>query len=99
MTRDSRNPNNWSTREIEEDSAAYVAAQEAYRQDQAREGRQRAEEKDQERFTKSFVVAGGTRADAHDAYRAKRNAEAAEAAAHADEAARLAQRGATWSRV
>ncbi len=99
MTRDSRNPNNWSTREIEGDSAAYVAAQEAYRQDQAREGRQRAEEQDQERFTKSFVVAGGTRADAHAAYRAKRNEEAAEAAAHADEAARLAERGATWSKV
>ncbi len=99
MTRDSRNPNAWSNREIEEDSAGYVAAQEASRLDQAREGRQRAEQKDLERFTKSFVVAGGTRADAHDAYRAKRNAEAAEAAAHADETARLAQRGATWSKV
>ena len=33
--KDSRNPNNWSNREIEEDSAAYVAAQQAYRLDQA----------------------------------------------------------------
>jgi hypothetical protein len=99
MTRDSRNPNAWTNRDIEGDSAAYVAAQEAYRKDQAAAAGQRQAEQDLERFTKSFVVAGGTRADAHDAYRAKRNAEAAEAAAHADESARLAQRGATWSKV
>jgi hypothetical protein len=99
MTRDSRNPNNWSTREIEEDSAAYVAAQQAYRLDQAVAADRRQEEKDQERFTKAFVVAGGTRTDAHDAYRAKRNEEAALAARTADETARLAQRGATWSKV
>ncbi len=97
--KDSRNPNNWSNRELEQDSAGYLAAQQAYRQDQAVAAAQRQAEQDLERFTKSFVVAGGTRADAHDAYRAKRNAEAAEAAAHADEAARLAQRGATWSKV
>jgi membrane protein involved in colicin uptake len=97
--KDSRNPNNWSNRELEQDTAGYLAAQQAYRQDQAAAAAQRQAEQDLERFTKSFVVAGGTRADAHDAYRAKRNAEAAEAAAHADEAARLAQRGATWSKV
>jgi hypothetical protein len=97
--KDSRNPNNWSTREIEEDSAGYVAAQAAYRLDQAVAADRRQEQQDQERFTKSFVVAGGTRADAHEAYRAKRNEQAAEAAAHADEAARLAQRGATMGKV
>jgi hypothetical protein len=97
--KDSRNPNNWSNKEIEEDSAGYVAAQEAYRLDQAREGRQRAEEQDQERFTKSFVVAGGTRADAHDAYRQRVNEEASLAARTADETARLAQRGATMGKV
>ncbi len=97
--KDSRNPNNWSNRELEQDTAGYLAAQQAYRQDQAAAAAQRQAEQDLERFTKSFVVAGGTRADAHDAYRAKRNAEAAEAAAHADETARLAQRGATWSKV
>jgi hypothetical protein len=97
--KDSRNPNNWSTREIEEDSAGYVAAQQAYRLDLDAAAAQRSEQQDQERFTKSFVVAGGTRADAHDAYRAKRNEQATEAAEFADEAARLAQRGATMGKV
>jgi hypothetical protein len=89
----------WSLKEIEQDSAGYVAAQVAYRQDQDAAADRRQAEQDQERFTKSFVVAGGTRADAHDAYRERRNAEAAEAARTADETARLAQRGATWSKV
>lgn len=97
--KDSRNPNNWSTREIEGDSAAYVAAQEAYRQDEAAAAAQRQEQLDRERFTKSFVVAGGTRADAHDAYRAKRNEQATEAAAFADETARRAQHGVSMGKV
>ncbi len=99
MTRDSRNPNAWSNREIEEDSAGYVAAQEASRLDQAREGRQRAEQKDLERFTAAFVASGGSKADALAAYRAKRNEQATEAATFADEAARRAQRGATFGKV
>ncbi len=97
--KDSRNPNAWTNKEIEEDSAAYVAAQEAYRQDQAREGRQRAEQKDLERFTAAFTKAGGTKADAAAAYRAKQNEQATEAATFADESARLAQRGATMGRL
>jgi hypothetical protein len=97
--KDSRNPNNWSNRELEEDSAAYLAAQQAYRQDQAVAAAQRQAEQDLERFTKAFVDAGGTKSGAGDAYRAKRNAEAAEAAAHADEAARLQGLGATWSKL
>jgi hypothetical protein len=97
--KDSRNPNNWSNRELEQDSAGYLAAQQAYRQDQAVAADRRQEEQDLERFTKSFVVAGGTRADAHDAYRQRVNEEAALAARTADETARLAQRGATWSKV
>ncbi len=97
--KDSRNPNNWSNRELEQDSAGYLVAQQAYRQDQAAAAAQRSEEQDKERFTKAFVVAGGTRADALDAYRAKRNEQATEAAAFADETARLAQRGATFGKV
>jgi len=97
--KDSRNPNNWSNRELEQDSAGYLAAQQAYRQDQAAAAAQRQAEQDQERFTKAFVVAGGTRADAHDAYRQRVNEEASLAARTADETARLAQRGATWSKV
>jgi hypothetical protein len=94
-----KDPRNWSNREIEEDSAAYLAAQSAYRQDQAVAAAQRQAEQDLERFTAAFTKAGGSKADALAAYRAKRNAEAAEAAAHADEAARLAQRGATMGKV
>ncbi len=97
--KDSRNPNNWSNREIEEDSAAYLAAQQAYRQDQAVSAAQRQAEQDLERFTAAFTKAGGSSADAASAYRAKRNETAAAAAAHADEAARLAQRGATLNKV
>jgi len=33
--KDSRNPNNWSNRELEQDTAGYLAAQQAYRQDEA----------------------------------------------------------------
>ena len=97
--KDSRNPNNWSNRELEQDTAGYLAAQQAYRQDEAVAAAQRQEQLDKERFTKSFVVAGGTRADAHDAYRQRVNEEASLAARTADETARLAQRGATWSKV
>jgi hypothetical protein len=97
--KDSRNPNAWTLKEIEGDSAAYVAAQEAYRKDRAVAEGQRNEERDRAAFEASFVAAGGTSSGAGDAYRAKRNEQAAAAAAHADEAARLGQRGATWSRV
>ncbi len=99
MTRDSRNPNAWTLREIEGDSAAYVAAQEAYRKDRAVAEGQRNEERDRAAFEAAFVAAGGTRSGAGDAYRAKRDEQAAAAAAHADESAWLAQRGATWSKV
>ncbi len=97
--KDSRNANNWSNKEIEEDSAGYVAAQEAHRLDQAVAAAQRQEQLDKERFMAAFVVAGGTRADAHDAYRQRVNEEASLAARTAAETARLAQRGATWSKV
>jgi len=97
--KDSRNPNNWSNRELEQDTAGYLAAQQAYRQDQAVAAAQRQAEQDLERFTKSFVAAGGTKSGAGDAYRARRDEQAAEAARFADEAARLAQRGATLNKV
>ncbi len=97
--KDSRNPNAWSNREIEGDSAGYLAAQQACRQDQAAAAAQRQAEQDLERFTAAFVVAGGTRADAHAAYRERVNEEAAQAARTADETARRAQHGATMGRV
>ncbi len=97
--KDSRDHTKWTNKELEGDSAAYLAAQKAYRQDQGVAAAQRQEEQDLARFTKAFTQAGGSKADAASAYRAKRNEQAAAAAAHADEAARLAQRGATWSKV
>ncbi len=97
--KDSRNHQVWSLKEIEADSAAYVSAQQAYRKDRAVAEGQRNEERDRAAFEAAFVAAGGTRSGAGDAYRAKRDEQAADAAAFADEAARLAQLGATWSRV
>ncbi len=97
--RDSRDHTKWTNKETEEDSAGYVAAQQAYRQDQAVAAAQRIEERDRAAFEAEYVAAGGTKSGAGDAYRAKRNETAAAAAAHADEAARLAQLGATWSKV
>jgi hypothetical protein len=44
-----------------------------------------------EQFQAAFVKEGGTQADARAAYKAMRNAEAEQAAAFADEAARRAQ--------
>ena len=93
--KDSRNPNNWSNRELEQDTAGYLAAQQAYRQDQAVAADRRQEEQDLERFTASFTKAGGSKVDAAAAYRAKRNEEATAAAAHADEAARERHRAAS----
>ncbi len=99
MTKDSRNPNAWTNRDIEGDSAGYLAAQQAHRQDEAAAAGQRNEERDRAAFEAAFVVAGGTRADAHAAYRQRVNEEAAQAARTADETARRAQRGATMGKV
>ncbi len=99
MTRDSRNPNNWSTREIEGDSAGYLAAQRAHSLDLDDAAAQRNEERDRAAFEAEYVAAGGTKSGAGDAYRERRNEQAAAAAAHADESARLAQRGATLNKV
>jgi len=97
--KDSRNPNAWTLREIEQDTAGYLAAQQAYRKDRAVAEGQRNAERDRAAFEASFVAAGGTRSGAGDAYRAKRDEQAALAARHADESARRAQRAATMGRV
>ena len=96
--RDSRNPSAWTLKDIEGDSAGYKAAQSAARQDRTLEEQKRQEALDRAAFEAAFIKAGGTRAGAGDAYRAKRDQRASEAAAFADETARLAQRGATmWT--
>ncbi len=97
--RDSRDHTKWTNKEIEQDSAGYIAAQRAHRQDEAVAADRRQEEQDQERFSAAFTKAGGSKADAHDAYRQRVNEEAAQAARTADETARLAQRGATMGRL
>jgi len=96
--RDSSNPSAWTLKDIEGDSAGYRAAQSASRQDRTLEEQKRQESLDRASFEAAFIKAGGTRAGAGDAYRAKRDQRASEAAAFADETARLAQRGATmWT--
>ena len=97
--KDSRNPSAWTNREIEGDPQGYTAAQQAHREDEAAANAKRAERLDRERFTRAFVAAGGRDADALDAYRERRNREAAQAAATADEAAIRGQRGATMGRL
>ncbi len=97
--KDSRDHTKWTNKEIEGDSEGYKAAQRAHSLDLDDAAAQRNEERDRAAFEAEYVAAGGTKSGAGDAYRARRNAEAAEAAAHADEAARLAQRGATMGKV
>jgi hypothetical protein len=97
--KDSRNPNNWKLKEIEGDSEGYKAAQSAYRLDQAAAEFQRQEERDRAAFEAEYVAAGGTKSGAGDAYRARRDEQASLAARTADESARLAQRGSTWTKL
>jgi hypothetical protein len=97
--KDSRDHTKWTNKEIEQDSAGYIAAQRALRLDLDDAAAQRNEERDRAAFEAEYVAAGGTKSGAGDAYRAKRNETAAAAAAHADETARLAQRGATLNKV
>jgi hypothetical protein len=79
-----RNPYRWTNREIEADSEGYVAAQQAYREDQEAAEQQRIEADDEARFTESFISAGGRERDAAAAYKAHRNQQAAEAATKAE---------------
>ena len=90
--KDPRNPNAWKLREIEQDSAGYVAAQEALRRDEAVAAERKAEDRDRDRFVAAFVKEGGSKADALDAHRERTNERAAEAVRTADEAADKAAR-------
>ena len=99
MTKDPRNPNAWNLREIEQDSAGYLAAQQAHKADQARAGAHEAEKQDRARFEAEYVLGGGTAAGAVDAYRKLRDERATEAARTADEAARRGQRGTVLGKV
>ena len=90
--KDPRNPSKWTNREIEADSDGYVAAQQAYRDDQEAAERQRQEADDERRFREAFLANGGRERDTATAYKAHRNRQAAEAAGRAEEAALLGAR-------
>jgi hypothetical protein len=86
----SKNPKDhrdWTLKEVEEDPNGYLAAQGTYHEEKKREREERAHQDDLERFTETFVAAGGEERDAEAAFRAHRNKQAAEAAARADGAA------------
>ena len=85
--RDRRDPRKWTNREIEQDSEGYIAAHEAYQEDQATELQRAREADDLARFTDEYVRNGGRERDAATAFRTHRNRLAAEAASRADGAA------------
>ena len=84
MTKNPRDHNAWTNAEIQEDSAGYLAAQQAYREALAAETQRRRDADDLERFTEAFVAAGGDKGVAAAAFKAHRNEQAAAAAKHAD---------------
>jgi hypothetical protein len=84
MTRNPRDEREWTNKELEEDSAGYLAAQAARRKDEAAAEQKRRDADDLERFTEAFVAAGGSRSDAATAFKAHRNEQAATAAVQAD---------------
>jgi hypothetical protein len=92
MTRNPRDEREWTNKELEADSAGYLAAQAARRKDEAAAEQKRRDADDLERFTEAFVRAGGNKSDAEVAYRAHKNERAAVAAREADEAAVVASR-------
>jgi hypothetical protein len=87
MTKNPRDYRVWTNREIEDDSEGYVAAQQAFRDDQEATEQQRQGADDEARFKEEFVQAGGRERDAAAAYRTHRNRQAEEAAARSEEAA------------
>lgn len=93
--KDPRKPDRWTNPEIEADSPGFVAAQQAFREDQERERAEQAEQWDLEAFTVTFVAAGGSRSGAEAAYRERRDEAARTAAEHADLAARRVSHRAT----
>jgi hypothetical protein len=99
MTRNPRDEREWTNKELEADSAGYLAAQAARRKDEAAAEQKRRDADDLERFTEAFVAAGGTRSDAGAAYKAHKNGQAAAAAEQADQEAVAASRQRMASRL
>jgi hypothetical protein len=84
MTKDPRDPNRWTNREIEPDSEGYLAAQAAHAENREEGECQRREADDLARFTERFVEAGGKSSEAAPAFRKHKAEQAAEAASRAD---------------
>ena len=99
MTKSPRDERVWLNPELEKDSAGYLAAQQARKQDEAAAEAKAKEDRRYRDFEEPFLAAGGSKADAPAAYRQRVNEQAAQAAATADEAAIRGQRGATMGRV
>ncbi len=94
-----RDHTRWTIREIEADSAGYLAAQEARREDRRREQAERAEQQDRAAFEREFLAAGGTKSGAGDAWRQRRDEAARTAAGQAEESARHAARSGAMGAV
>jgi len=99
MTKAPRDERKWGNAELEADPQGYLAAQKARHEDEAAAADRKREQQDEEIFGAAFVANGGTKAGAGDAFRAKRDEQAALAARHADESARRAQRSAAMGKV
>ena len=92
MTKNPRAPRVWTNRELEQDSAGYLAAQQAFKEYQAAKEQEAREASDFERFKAEFVRRGGDPAGAKQAYAEFRNDTARLGAIQADEAARQQMR-------
>jgi hypothetical protein len=65
MTKDPRNPNRWTNREIEADTEGYLAAQAAHAEDREEGERQRREADDLTHFTEDSWRPAGRAARPH----------------------------------
>ena len=87
MTKNPRNPRMWTNKDVEEDSAGFLAAKQAYREDQAKATEKKNLEYDKKVFTEAFVAGGGNPSDASAAFKAERTRRATEAARRVDQVA------------
>ncbi len=96
--KDKRDERKWLILELEADPQGYLQAQRARLEDEGAERARDAEQWDLEAFTALVVAGGGSRSEAAEAWRRRREELATEAAEHADEQARRVQHGATmWA--
>jgi hypothetical protein len=78
--KDKRDYRVWTNTEIEQDSEGYVAAQEAFAEDQEAAVLKQRDADDERRFKEEYIRNGGRERDAAAAWTTHRNQQAAEAA-------------------